>query len=59
MNIRIRRGVFETNSSSVHTLVFHPTEEYINENYMVIRGGEYGRYPLRPLKDLEDRLNYL
>ena len=61
MTIKIRKGVFETNSSSVHTLVFHKVD--INNavciDEMKIYGGYYGRCPRAPLTTIEERLNYL
>ena len=59
--IKIRSNVFETNSSSVHTLVFHKTDiqNVIDDTPMDIRGGSYGRLPQPPLTSLYDRLNYL
>lgn len=61
MTIKIRSNVFETNSSSVHTLVFHKTDmqNVIDDTPMDIRGGSYGRLPQFPLTSLYDRLNYL
>lgn len=61
MKMQIRSNVFETNSSSVHTIVFHPTEmsNVVNTNIMKIKGGQYGRCPQEPLTTIEERLNYL
>ena len=61
MTMNIRYGTFETNSSSVHTIVFHKTDmtNVIDDRYMDIHGGEYGRYPQECLSNIEDRLNYL
>ena len=61
MTIKIRSNVFETNSSSIHTLVFHKTDmqNVINDTPMDIHGGSYGRLPQLPLTNLYDRLNYL
>lgn len=58
--INIRYNTFETNSSSVHTLIWHKVEDnIINDDYMEIHGGSYGRCPQEPLITLEERLNYL
>lgn len=59
--INLRRNTFETNSSSVHTLVWHKTDnsKIIDNTYMEIHGGEYGRFPQEPLTTLTERLNYL
>ena len=61
MTIKIRSNVFETNSSSVHTIVFHPTEmaNVVCTDYMKIEGGQFGRSPKFPLTSIEERLNYL
>ena len=61
MNIKMRVGVFETNSSSVHSLVFHKTDvtNVVNDNVMEIHGGEFGRAPQEALFGTENRLNYL
>jgi hypothetical protein len=61
MTIKIRSNVFETNSSSVHTIVFHPTamDNVVCTDLMYIRGGQYGRIPKPPLNTMEERLNYL
>lgn len=61
MITKIRNGVFETNSSSVHTMVFHKTDliNVLNDSYMEIHGGYYGRCPELPLTTIEERLNYL
>lgn len=59
--INIRTRLFETNSSSVHTLVFHKTDplKIICDDPMEIYGGSYGRCPQAPLDSLYERLNYL
>lgn len=59
--INLRCNTFETNSSSVHTLVWHKTDnsKVIDNTYMEIHGGEYGRFPQEPLTTLTERLNYL
>ncbi len=61
MTIKIRSNVFETNSSSVHTIVFHPTDmaNVVCTDIMKIEGGQYGRCPKHPLETIEERLNYL
>ena len=61
MSINIRSNVFETNSSSVHTIVFHKTDfsNVLDDTYMEIHGGYYGRCPELPLTTIEERLNYL
>lgn len=61
MTINIRNKVFETNSSSVHTLIFHKTDfsNVLDDTYMEIHGGYYGRCPEPPLTTIEERLNYL
>lgn len=61
MTTKIRTNTFETNSSSVHTIVFHPTDitNVICDDTMIIEGGCYGRSPKPPLTTIEERLNYL
>ena len=60
--INIRHGLFETNSSSVHSLVIHKND-WLNESYCtksyVIKGGYYGRSPQLPFDDIEGKLNYI
>ena len=60
-HIKIRNNIFETNSSSTHTLVFHRTEptNVIDDTPLEIHGGYYGRCPTYPLGGLEEKLNYL
>lgn len=61
--IKIRKGVFETNSSSTHCLVWHNTNKndttYVDFNAYVINAGYYGRAPKKPLICIEERLAYL
>lgn len=61
MSLKIRRGIFETNSSSTHTLVFHKIDPRLiaDNTVMEIHGGYYGRCPNYPLKTTQERLNYL
>lgn len=61
MTIKIRSNVFETNSSSVHTIVFHPTDmaNVVCTDIMKIEGGQFGRSPKFPIISIEERLNYL
>ena len=61
MSVNIRSNVFETNSSSVHTIVFHPTDitNVVCIDSMKIEGGQFGRSPKFPLTTIEERLNYL
>ena len=61
MIINIRYKTFETNSSSIHTIVFHKTDfsNVIDDTYMEIHGGSYTRCPEPPLTDIKERLNYL
>ena len=64
----IRKGVFETNSSSVHSLVIQQDDwlddpkniEWTKDNkkYRII-GGYYGRSPQMPIESTEEKLNYI
>ena len=57
--IKIRKGVFETNSSSVHSIVIDVSQEpCVVDDVLTIAGGEYG-WGYNELCSLEDRLNYL
>lgn len=71
--IQIRQGIFETNSSSTHTLCISKANYW--ENYwennksfkewrkyakaMCIKGGYYGRSPQKPLVSLQEKVDYL
>lgn len=63
--INIRTGVFETNSSSVHSLVirtdswFDKPEYNTDDGHYVVKGGYYGRSPQLPTEELIDKLNYI
>lgn len=60
--INIRKGVFETNSSSVHSLVIHKDNWYdysVDNTPYIIKGGYYGRCPQTPIEDTEGKLNYI
>ena len=45
MKIKIRKGLFETNSSSIHALCIPTNEEYVLPKKVVFRTGEYGWGP--------------
>lgn len=67
----IRKGVFESNSSSSHSLVVTKNEKveifdeipwWLHEDGTIRVGGyraDFGRSPDRPLTDFYDKLNYL
>ncbi len=69
--IQVRRNIFETNSSSMHALCIDMSEFWYNEHESYfqswrkhakpihITGGDYGRCPIAPLIELEDKTNYL
>jgi len=62
--IQIRTGLFETNSSSVHSLVIRKDDWFdddkcIDNNPYIIKGGYYGRCPQPPIENIEDILNYI
>ena len=64
--LQIRKGLFETNSSSVHTLVIAAddwTVEHLPETVsyepFVIKGDTYGRIPEAPVDSIEGKLNYI
>lgn len=71
MKIQIRSGVFETNSSSMHSLVIKKCDDYmmpeqIKEVYLNNKNKidfweddlEFGRHPFRVLTMFEDKLAY-
>lgn len=62
MNIKLRRSVFETNSSSVHTLSFRKTECVTGEvevgESLVVGLGEYG-WGYEELDSPLEKLDYL
>ena len=59
----IRNGLFETNSSSVHSLVVCKDDwfddKYIDKTPYIIEGGYYGRCPQIPIESTEGKLNYI
>ena len=60
--INIRKSVFETNSSSVHSLIIKKDDWYndkIDYTPYVIKGGDYGRCPQVPIESVEGKLNYI
>lgn len=61
--INIRKGVFETNSSSVHSLVIRKDSWFDNDcidnTPYIIKGGYYGRTPQIPIESTEGKLNYI
>jgi len=61
--INIRSNVFETNSSSVHSLVIRKDswfdDKCIDDTPYLIQGGYYGRCPQIPIEDTEGKLNYI
>ena len=62
MAINIRKNIFETNSSSTHSLVICPREEdykYNSLKKMTIKGDYYGRPAPKILSETEDKLNYI
>jgi hypothetical protein len=60
--INIRKSVFETNSSSVHSLIIQKDDWYndkIDYTPYVIEGGYYGRCPQIPIENVEGKLKYI
>ena len=60
--INIRAGVFETNSSSVHSLIIQKDDWYndkIDYTPYVIESGNYGRCPRIPIENVEGKLKYI
>ena len=59
--IKIRCGVFETNSSSVHSVVVanHVPAEERDYNRYYSNGGQYGRFSTETCDDIASRLDYL
>lgn len=63
--INVRQGLFETNSSSVHTMIIRVDDWYEQSEYntddkkYVIKGDYYGRCPQTPLETTEQKLNYI
>ena len=61
MKIQIRKNIFETNSSSIHSLVIGNNNENIYENLPTeihFNGGEYG-WENEVYNDIENKANYL
>lgn len=61
MKYQIRRGVFETNSSSMHSISIVGSSNYETGPFpeeLVIKGGEYG-WSAPPLMEYEEKLNYI
>ena len=63
MLTKIRAGVFETNSSSVHSLVWHNPSNYSEQitkaASFTVFPHYYGRAPMAPLTTRQERLSYL
>ena len=59
--LKIRRGVFETNSSSVHSVVIanHAPKDERDYNRYYAEGSQYGRYSTEVCDDIASRLDYL
>lgn len=61
--INIRNGAFETNSSSVHSLIIRKDEWFddkcVDNTPYIIKGGYYGRSPQIPIENTEGKLNYI
>lgn len=57
--LKVRNNIFETNSSSTHCLVWHDTSIKQDKNKYDIYAGYFGRTPMEPLANIEDRLSYL
>jgi len=60
--INIRNGAFETNSSSVHSLVIRKDSWFdndIDDKYYTVKGGYYGRCPQIPLESTQEKLDYI
>ena len=66
--IQIRQNVFETNSSSVHSLVIEHDNFFYTPNYQKyftcnlkkdIKGGYFGRSGIHVLYSQEEKLNYI
>ena len=61
MKIQVRKNIFETNSSSIHSLVIGNNNENIYENLPTeihFNGGEYG-WENEVYNDIENKANYL
>ena len=61
MKIQVRKNIFETNSSSIHSLVIGNNNENIYENLpseIYFNGGEYG-WENEVYNDIENKANYL
>ena len=65
--IKIRTGAFETNSSSMHSLIImqgmkedRPLLCYVSmdEEYADVRDNDFGRYPFYPLSHWLDKAAY-
>ena len=59
MKKTIRRGVFETNSSSNHTLSLYGNEVDVNGDYEIIIKGSYFDQFSFGVYDVEEKLEYL
>jgi hypothetical protein len=63
MLTKIRSGVFETNSSSVHSLVWHNSSKWDEPiakiAHFTVFPHYYGRMPSAPLTTRQERLSYL
>ena len=64
--IQYRNGIFETNSSSCHSLIirrdktwFNNPKHCIDNASYTITGDYYGRTPQLPIEDTEAKLNYI
>ena len=58
MKIQIRQGVFETNSSSTHSMCIHPGNKYVpNMSKLEIETGEFG-WEEETYYGMDDKLSY-
>lgn len=59
MKVQIRRGVFETNSSSTHSISIDTSERFIKiPKKLVFKAGEYG-WEFHRYSSAEDKASYL
>lgn len=60
--INVRNGIFETNSSSCHSLIIDKDSWFdnnIDDKYYIVKGGYYGRCPRIPLESTQEKLDYI
>lgn len=58
MMIQVRRNVFETNSSSTHSVTIFPGNKHIPDlEYLNIKTGEYG-WEIEAYTSIDDKLSY-